>query len=57
MERLDQVHVATARDVIPISRDFIGLGFSAFDFMVSGPRLAEQTERLATEVIPALRRG
>jgi alkanesulfonate monooxygenase SsuD/methylene tetrahydromethanopterin reductase-like flavin-dependent oxidoreductase (luciferase family) len=37
-------------------RDFVGLGFSAFNFMLAGPGVAEQTERLATEVVPELRR-
>lgn len=35
---------------------FVGLGFSAFNFVVSGPGADEQAERLAAEVIPALRR-
>jgi alkanesulfonate monooxygenase SsuD/methylene tetrahydromethanopterin reductase-like flavin-dependent oxidoreductase (luciferase family) len=34
---------------------FAELGFSAFNFMLSGPDAGEQAERLATEVIPALR--
>ena len=34
---------------------FMKLGFSAFNFMLSGPDAAEQAERLASEVIPALR--
>jgi alkanesulfonate monooxygenase SsuD/methylene tetrahydromethanopterin reductase-like flavin-dependent oxidoreductase (luciferase family) len=36
-------------------REFVGLGFSALNFMVGGPDADEQAERLATEVIPALR--
>lgn len=34
---------------------FVELGFTAFNFMVSGPNAAEQAERLAAEVIPTLR--
>jgi alkanesulfonate monooxygenase SsuD/methylene tetrahydromethanopterin reductase-like flavin-dependent oxidoreductase (luciferase family) len=33
---------------------FVQLGFSAFNFMVSGPDASEQMERLTTELIPAL---
>ncbi len=36
-------------------REFVGLGFSALNFMVGGPDADEQAECLATEVIPALR--
>jgi alkanesulfonate monooxygenase SsuD/methylene tetrahydromethanopterin reductase-like flavin-dependent oxidoreductase (luciferase family) len=36
---------------------FVGLGFSAINFMPSGPDPAEQAERLASEVIPAVRAG
>ncbi|WP_084962627.1 LLM class flavin-dependent oxidoreductase [Thermoactinospora rubra] len=34
---------------------FTGLGFTGFNFMISGPDAAEQTERLAREVLPVLR--
>jgi probable F420-dependent oxidoreductase len=34
---------------------FVELGFSTLNFMPSGPGLDEQVERLATEVIPAVR--
>jgi probable F420-dependent oxidoreductase len=36
---------------------FTALGFSAFNFMLSGPDMSEQAEWLATDVIPTLRRG
>jgi alkanesulfonate monooxygenase SsuD/methylene tetrahydromethanopterin reductase-like flavin-dependent oxidoreductase (luciferase family) len=36
-------------------RSFALLGFSAFNFMVGGPDAYEQVERLAAEVLPALR--
>lgn len=35
--------------------DFVELGFSALNFMPSGPDYGEQVERLAGEVIPAVR--
>ena len=34
---------------------FVGLGFRAFNFSVSGPAPDEQLERLAREVVPAVR--
>jgi alkanesulfonate monooxygenase SsuD/methylene tetrahydromethanopterin reductase-like flavin-dependent oxidoreductase (luciferase family) len=34
---------------------FMELGFTAFNFIAAGPGVAEQQERLATEVIPAVR--
>jgi alkanesulfonate monooxygenase SsuD/methylene tetrahydromethanopterin reductase-like flavin-dependent oxidoreductase (luciferase family) len=34
---------------------FVGLGFNALNFKVSGPDRAEQIERLVTEVIPAVK--
>jgi hypothetical protein len=36
---------------------FLRLGFSAFNFIVAGPDAAGQSERLAREVIPEVRRG
>jgi alkanesulfonate monooxygenase SsuD/methylene tetrahydromethanopterin reductase-like flavin-dependent oxidoreductase (luciferase family) len=35
--------------------DFVELGFSAFNFMPVGPDPGEQAERLAREVVPAVR--
>jgi alkanesulfonate monooxygenase SsuD/methylene tetrahydromethanopterin reductase-like flavin-dependent oxidoreductase (luciferase family) len=37
--------------------DFVELGFSAFNFVLAGPDAEEQAERLATEVVPAVRAG
>lgn len=34
---------------------FVGMGFTAFNFMVVGPGKDEQAERLAREVVPAVR--
>ncbi|MBO2464115.1 LLM class flavin-dependent oxidoreductase [Actinomadura violacea] len=34
---------------------FVEIGFNAFNFMPAGPDMAEQVERLAHEVLPALR--
>jgi probable F420-dependent oxidoreductase len=36
---------------------FLRLGFTAFNFIPSGPDQAEQAERLANEVVPAVRAG
>jgi alkanesulfonate monooxygenase SsuD/methylene tetrahydromethanopterin reductase-like flavin-dependent oxidoreductase (luciferase family) len=36
-------------------REFAALGFSAFNFVLAAPDAAEQTERLAREVVPAVR--
>jgi alkanesulfonate monooxygenase SsuD/methylene tetrahydromethanopterin reductase-like flavin-dependent oxidoreductase (luciferase family) len=36
-------------------REFIAAGFTGFNFMPSGPRPEEQLERIAKEVLPALR--
>jgi alkanesulfonate monooxygenase SsuD/methylene tetrahydromethanopterin reductase-like flavin-dependent oxidoreductase (luciferase family) len=35
--------------------ELVAVGFTAFNFIPVGPQLAEQTERLAREVIPAVR--
>jgi alkanesulfonate monooxygenase SsuD/methylene tetrahydromethanopterin reductase-like flavin-dependent oxidoreductase (luciferase family) len=36
---------------------FVEIGFTAFNFILSGPDTNEQEERLAREVIPAVRAG
>jgi alkanesulfonate monooxygenase SsuD/methylene tetrahydromethanopterin reductase-like flavin-dependent oxidoreductase (luciferase family) len=36
---------------------FVKLGFTAFNFTLTGPGVGEQVERLAREVIPAVRAG
>jgi probable F420-dependent oxidoreductase len=43
--------------VIERLRGFLGLGFTALNFLAYGPGEDEQAERLAKEVIPALRSG
>jgi probable F420-dependent oxidoreductase len=43
--------------VIERLRGFLGLGFTALNFLPDGPGEDEQAERLAKEVIPALRSG
>jgi len=35
--------------------EFVGIGFTAFNFMPTDPRPAEQIERLAKEILPVLR--
>ena len=37
--------------------DFVRLGFTAFNFQPIGPDRSEQIERLAREVVPAVRAG
>jgi alkanesulfonate monooxygenase SsuD/methylene tetrahydromethanopterin reductase-like flavin-dependent oxidoreductase (luciferase family) len=49
------VITGTANAVATSLRELVALGFTAFNFMPVGPQLIEQTERLATEVIPAVR--
>jgi alkanesulfonate monooxygenase SsuD/methylene tetrahydromethanopterin reductase-like flavin-dependent oxidoreductase (luciferase family) len=41
--------------VVERLRGFLGLGFTALNFMPDGPGKDEQVERLAREVLPALR--
>jgi alkanesulfonate monooxygenase SsuD/methylene tetrahydromethanopterin reductase-like flavin-dependent oxidoreductase (luciferase family) len=45
----------SAEEVAERLVDFIQLGFSAFNFMLSGADQDEQAERLAREVVPAVR--
>lgn len=52
----DSVVSGSAEEVAERLAGFVGLGFSAFNFMLGGRDANEQAERLATEVIPALRR-
>ena len=50
-------HVVSGRPAEVAARlnDFRKMGFSAMNFMLSGPDTTEQAERLAREVIPELR--
>jgi hypothetical protein len=62
-----QIRVGEHRDLAPsvvsgsaeavVSRllEFVELGFTAFNFMPAGPDHDEQVERLARDVVPALR--
>jgi probable F420-dependent oxidoreductase len=45
----------TPDDVVEQLLRFVELGFTAFNFMPTGPGEAEQAERLGTEVIPRVR--
>lgn len=49
------VVAGTPEAIVERLNGFVELGFSALNFMVSGPDADEQAERLAAEVIPALR--
>src|SRR5205085_12657656 len=51
------VPAGSADEVTARLAGFVQLGFSAFNFMLAGPDADEQAERLATEVIPAVRAG
>lgn len=49
------VIAGSAEQVATALAGFVAAGFSAFNFMPLGPSAPEQAERIATEVIPALR--
>ena len=49
------VIAGSAEQVAKALTGFVTAGFSAFNFMPLGPSTPEQVERIATEVIPALR--
>jgi alkanesulfonate monooxygenase SsuD/methylene tetrahydromethanopterin reductase-like flavin-dependent oxidoreductase (luciferase family) len=49
------VVAGSAQTVIERLAGFAGLGFTSMNFMPAGPDTREQTERLAHEVLPALR--
>jgi alkanesulfonate monooxygenase SsuD/methylene tetrahydromethanopterin reductase-like flavin-dependent oxidoreductase (luciferase family) len=44
-----------ARQVVSQLRDLLGLGFTGFNFIVSGPRRTANMQRIAEEVLPVLR--
>jgi alkanesulfonate monooxygenase SsuD/methylene tetrahydromethanopterin reductase-like flavin-dependent oxidoreductase (luciferase family) len=50
------VVAGSASAVVEQLREFVHLGFSGFNFMPHEPAIVEQTERLARDVVPALRR-
>ncbi len=45
----------SARQVVSQLRDLLGLGFTGFNFIVSGPGQIANMRRIAEEVLPALR--
>jgi alkanesulfonate monooxygenase SsuD/methylene tetrahydromethanopterin reductase-like flavin-dependent oxidoreductase (luciferase family) len=58
-ERADSAsHVVSGspNEVVERLSSFVALGFTAMNFIVVGPRQQEQIERIAHDVIPALRR-
>jgi alkanesulfonate monooxygenase SsuD/methylene tetrahydromethanopterin reductase-like flavin-dependent oxidoreductase (luciferase family) len=50
-----EVITGTSDTVAARLLELVAVGFTAFNFIPVGPQLAEQTERLAIEVIPAVR--
>jgi len=55
VESQPDVIAGSSGQVVARLNDFISAGFSTFNFMPFGPSTSEQVERIATEVIPALR--
>lgn len=51
------VVAGTADQIVEQLQSFLELGFTGFNFQPSGPDRLEQVQRLATEVVPALRSG
>ena len=49
------VVAGSPEQVAPRLETFVSAGFSAFNFMPVGPSTSEQVERIATELLPALR--
>jgi alkanesulfonate monooxygenase SsuD/methylene tetrahydromethanopterin reductase-like flavin-dependent oxidoreductase (luciferase family) len=47
----------SAIQVVSQLRDFLGLGFTGFNFILSGPARTENMRRIAEQVLPALRSG
>jgi alkanesulfonate monooxygenase SsuD/methylene tetrahydromethanopterin reductase-like flavin-dependent oxidoreductase (luciferase family) len=56
-ERLPSVVAGSPEAVTERLLSFVRLGFTAMNFTPVGPREHEQVERLAREVLPAVRRG
>jgi alkanesulfonate monooxygenase SsuD/methylene tetrahydromethanopterin reductase-like flavin-dependent oxidoreductase (luciferase family) len=49
------VVTGSARQVVSQLHELVGLGFTGFNFIVSGPRQTASLQRIAEEVLPALR--
>jgi alkanesulfonate monooxygenase SsuD/methylene tetrahydromethanopterin reductase-like flavin-dependent oxidoreductase (luciferase family) len=49
------VVTGSAKQVVSQLRDLLGLGFTGFNFIVSGPGRTANMQRIAEEVLPALR--
>lgn len=49
------VVTGSAKQVVSQLRDLLGLGFTGFNFIVSGPGRAPSMQRIAEEVLPVLR--
>jgi alkanesulfonate monooxygenase SsuD/methylene tetrahydromethanopterin reductase-like flavin-dependent oxidoreductase (luciferase family) len=45
----------SAKQVVSQLRDLLGLGFTGFNFLVSGPGRTANMQRIAEEVLPDLR--
>ena len=53
----DDMVASPASQVVSQLRSLLSLGFSGFNFQVSGPDQASGLKRIAEEVLPALRRA
>ncbi len=49
------VITGSAKQVVRQLRDLLGLGFTGFNFLVSSPGPTANMQRIAEEVLPALR--
>jgi alkanesulfonate monooxygenase SsuD/methylene tetrahydromethanopterin reductase-like flavin-dependent oxidoreductase (luciferase family) len=49
------VVTGSARQVVSQLHELVGLGFTGFNFIVSGPRQTASLQGIAEEVLPALR--
>ena len=55
--RLAWVAIGGLREIVERLVGFVRLGFTGFNFLVGGPDRDGQVQRLAEEVIPAVRAG
>ena len=54
-QRQPDLITGSAKQVASQLRDLLGLGFTGFNFIVSGPDRTANMQRMAEEVLPVLR--